>query len=777
MNLPYNENELNGISLLKQKTNTQQNSIYTFIRNTLEAGEIWKGELQFNHKDRHIIWLDATIKPLTSDTLTQGYIATFIDISNRKQLIDNLKQRAHRQSLIAILGQISLNNIPINDLLEQTLSVVCGSLSMDMGIILETIESNQSATIRASYNFSDSEHSDITINDNNILDFTLQSNQPVTSRKLRNDNRFNTPDIFLQGHIHSGTSIIIGDKKNSFGILILLSSKEKSSETEEIHFLQSVCNILAEAINRKNMEQALRHERKLLKNYLNVAEVIFIILDIKGNITLANRHAALVLGYSQDELAGLNFINTFIPENLKPGVRNNFQKMLHQEEIPENLIQASGNTTPVINKKQETRYIRWKSSALLDDNNEVCAMLSAGEDITETLKYEEQQKTLEKQLHQAQKTEAVGRLAGGIAHDFNNILASILGFCELAFEDLNKDKTKTYAHLIEIQKAGIKARDIIARMQSINLQDDMPNKAILLPSLLKNTLHMLRSALPSSINIQLNMGHHIPAIHINASKFNQMIMHLLINARNQLKGQGEIKIDLNLTPLSNKKCQACHKEINAEYVTLNFYFSGPSINDECKPEVIEHSHTPASGLSLVSSLLHENSGHILITSITSDNISADQSCCIQLLFEIATENQQENKLVDKHTQLTDIKSKNIMIIDNENSVATYMGELFRGGGFKTSIFCDSVEAMNAFIDMPDSYNLIICSNSMPVLSGILLVDKIMQLKPGIPAIICMDKASSNETTTNINTDKRHFLNKPVNSAELLNSVMSLLIKK
>jgi CheY-like chemotaxis protein len=255
-----------------------------------------------------------------------------------------------------------------------------------------------------------------------------------------------------------------------------------------------------------------------------------------------------------------------------------------------------------------------------------------------------------------------------------------------------------------------------------------------------------------------------------------MIMHLLTNARNELKGQGEIKIDLKLIRLSEIECLTCHNKINTEYVALNFYFSGPSIDSTYTPELTEHSHTPASGLSLVSNLLHENNGHILISRIHSDNSLAKWGYHIQLLFKIATDTQKKQKPVAQNSAHDTIKNKSLMIIDNENSIATYMGELLRGAGFKTSVFCDSVEALNTFTDKPDSYDLIICSHYMPVLSGGLLVDKIMKLKPDTPAIICLDKTPLNEASSR-NTDSKHFLSKPVDSAELLNSVMTLLLKR
>ncbi|RDH84688.1 MAG: hypothetical protein DIZ80_04265 [endosymbiont of Galathealinum brachiosum] len=776
----YSESEVSGISLLQLKHQDQSNSVYDFLIRTLEKGEIWKGELQFSHKTKHLIWLDTTIKPILLNHQKKRYIGTFIDISPRKVLIDNLKQRAHRQGLIAILGQISLNNIPIQDLLEQTLSVVCGSLNINIGVIQEIAVDGEKALVRASYNTAILQPGETVLNiiNNNILEYTLHSDRPVICESLENEKRFNTPDEYLQENASSAICILIGDKKYPFGIFTLLSDKPKDLNIDEIHFLQSVCNILAEAINRKNMEQALRHEQELSRNYLDVAEVVFIVLDTKGNILLANRYAASILGYSQESLAGMNFINAFIPEEYQKTVFTNFKKMINKEKTQNNLVDIHGNVTPVINRQNNLRHIRWRSSALLSDNGDVNAILSSGEDITDILAHEKEQKHLEKQLHQAQKVEAIGMLAGGIAHDFNNILASILGFSELAFETLNSDDTKLHKYLTQIQNSGIKARDIIAQLQSINLQDDSAEKAILLPSLLKGTLQMLRSALPSSIDMQLNINNDVPAVKINAPRFNQMIMHILTNSRNALNGKGSIEINLKTEELSETCCTACNSSFNGRYVVLSIHDNGPGINSNIFPEIFSNkTKNTNAGLPFISHVIHNTHGHLLISeSHLSTNTNAPGTC-IKLLFEIVDESSIEEKQKKDEIDFSAIYNKHIMIVDDENSVASYMGELFRGAGFNATVFCDSAEALESFKNNPDSYDLIVSDQTMPVITGDILASQMLELKPELPVIICTGHSDLLDKEKAEDLQIKALLAKPVDSAELLHTVVNLLTEK
>jgi len=775
----YTEDELNGFNLLETKNHEQSNGAHDFLIKTLQLGETWKGEIQLSHKTKDLIWLDTIIKPAISNRHPNHYIAIFTDISHRRELIDTLKQRAHQQGLIAILGQLSLTNIPMSNLLEQALSVICSTLNINTGLILEIGINGEQALVRTAYNTSHliSGKTVLKISQNNILEYTLHSERAVISQSLVDEKRFNVPDEFLNENGNCAICILIGDKKYPFGILSLLCDKAKTINEDEIHFIQSVCNILAEAINRQIMEHALRHERELLRNYLDVAEVVFIVLDKKYKILLANRHAASILGYSQEELAGLDFINTFIPVNDRDTVKKYFQNFLNNNPIKENIQTIHGNIIPIINKKNCTRQIRWRTSPLLNKEENINSILSAGEDITEILESEKEQKNLEMQLHKAQKVEAIGMLAGGIAHDFNNILVSILGFSELAFETIDESNTKLYKYLTQIHNAGIKARDIIAQLQSINLQDDTPDKAILLPSMLKGTLQMLDSALPESTDMQLNINNDLPAVNVNASKFNQMVMHLLTNSRNTLQGKdkGKIKITLDIDKFSDTYCSACNNKIKGKYVTLSIFDNGPETAKNILTDLFsENNKNKDSGLAFVNNMIHGTDGHMIISNSHLDENSEESGNCIQLLFKIADKSSSEKPAAKDEISKSDINNKHIMIIDDENSVASYMGELFRGTGFNATVFCDSVEALQAFKSKPESFDLIVSDQTMPVITGDKLALQMHEIRPELPIIIYTGHSDSLNMESIEDLNISALLKKPVDSAKLLHTVVSLV---
>ncbi len=774
----YSDNELNGINIINIIHHDKSNNVYKFIIDTINNGETWKGELQFKHKNNQLIWLDSIIKPILSKTKKKRYLANFIDISQQKQLIDNVKQRSHRQCLIAILGQISLNNIPVQELIEQTLSVVCGSLSVNIGIIIEINQQNNSAIVCSSYNSSQriSNHTPININKNNILGKTLHSSQPIHCNSFSNEDRFTIPDEFLCEDANSGIFFLIGEKKSPFGVFALLSKQPKKLNIDETYFLQAICNIIAEASSRQLAEQNLRYERELSRSYLDVAEVIILIVDTNKKIILINNYASMTLGYSQDELKGLNFIETLIPEKYKKSSNEKFNDILSNHNISNDSFKIYNNVSSIITKQNNTRYIRWRSSSLMDDSN-IDYILFSGEDITEILKHEKEEKHLQKLLYQAQKTEAVGMLAGSIAHDFNNILTSILGFTELALDKNSSNPDKQYKYLNRIQASAIKARNIIEQMQSINLQNDTPNNAILLPSLLKSSLQMLHSTLSQSIVIQTDINNNIPAVKINAPKFNQMIMHLLSNASTALNGEGSIKISLKIEDIINSQCNCCNEIINEKYVVLTIHDNGPGINIMTLNDIFSKpDNDHISGLSFISHITHEKEGHIIISNIKLNNNDITSGTCVKLLFKIVRHESDNDHHQTNSIDFSEIQQKHIMIIDDESTLASYLGELLNSAGFISHVFSDPVDAFRKFENSPDDFDLIISDQTMPVLTGDALAKKMIHLRSDIPIIIIngQEDLLTNEIANDLQIQA--LFKKPVDSAELLHTVVSLLVK-
>ena len=181
-----------------------------------------------------------------------------------------------------------------------------------------------------------------------------------------------------------------------------------------------------EIVERERAEALTLKEKKKAEQYLQLAGVMFIGLDKDGNVTIANKKACDILECNEIDLIGQNWFDNFIPQRIRHDVRSVFKQLINGNVEPVEYYE-----NPIISKSGKEKQIAWHNTFITDEDGEIIGILGSGEDITEKRK-------LQAQLQQAQKMESIGNLAGGIAHDFNNILSSVIGFTELALDEVKK---------------------------------------------------------------------------------------------------------------------------------------------------------------------------------------------------------------------------------------------------------------------------------------------------------------------------------------------------
>jgi signal transduction histidine kinase len=184
-----------------------------------------------------------------------------------------------------------------------------------------------------------------------------------------------------------------------------------------------------------------------------------------------------------------------------------------------------------------SRAIRWVDGRLV--------RLRVASDITALKEAEENKLKLEAQLRQAQKMEALGTLAGGIAHDFNNILYAMIGYAELAMGELPEDRP-VRKHLDQIRLAGLRARDLVRQILSFSRQTEQELKPVALGPLVKEVLKLLRSSLPTTIEIRSELEAGAEIVLADPTRIHQMLMNLCTNAAQSMGEEKGGLLEVNL---------------------------------------------------------------------------------------------------------------------------------------------------------------------------------------------------------------------------------------
>ncbi len=368
--------------------------------------------------------------------------------------------------------------------------------------------------------------------------------------------------------------------------------------------------------------------------------------------------------------------------------------------------------------------------------------------ITDQIKNLEEKEKLQKQLMQAQKMEAIGTLAGGIAHDFNNILTAIIGFAQLNMNSFEEDSS-IKEDLKEIHTAGLRARDLVQQILSFARQSDDEVYSIQPIHILKEALKLLRSTVPSSIDIRQDL---VSKSYIIGSgiQMHQVIMNLCTNAAHAMeKDGGVLKISLK-DAVFNEKQEMLGMELKSgDYLELKVSDTGNGMSQETCESIFEPYFTTkpmgegtGMGLATVYGIVKQYGGGLQVDS----EPGKGSIFTIFLPVSIDPKKKQEQKTSPPPTGV-----ERILIIDDEISITKMLKKTIDKLGYETVVETNSLNALKLFQSKPDYFDLVITDMTMPMLEGDRLSKEILKIKPDIPILLCtgFSKKVSKDTVSQI----------------------------
>lgn len=285
--------------------------------------------------------------------------------------------------------------------------------------------------------------------------------------------------------------------------------------------------LAAEIKERKLAQKETARQKKRAEQYLHMATVMFVSLDVEGKINMLNEKACAILECNRKNVIGRNWFDMFIPESDQDDVQAVLKEMLSGKvngpEYYENEI---------ISQKGETKYIAWSNTTVRDVHGKITGVLCCGDDISEKRK-------LQDQLIQSQKMESIGRIAGGIAHEFNNILSIIINNNKMSMSEIS-ELSPARKRMERIQTAGIRGTDVVKQLLTFSRQATPAQKVTDMGPLVQEAMALIRSSTPTNIEIQLNIPEKIYPIFGNATQINQVIINLCKNAVDAMPDMGGV---------------------------------------------------------------------------------------------------------------------------------------------------------------------------------------------------------------------------------------------
>ena len=425
------------------------------------------------------------------------------------------------------------------------------------------------------------------------------------------------------------------------------------------------------------------------------------------------------------------------------------------------------------------------------DEEEVMLLQELADDIAYgilALRNRKNYRDSQRQLFQAQKMEAIGHLTSGIAHDFNNILASIMGYTELALQrHVSDPDSKLAQYLREVQLAGKRARDLIDQMLSFSHDSGGDTHPLSLPPLVKEVVRMLDATLPDGIHIEIDPHHdgELPQVKVDPVQLHQIVMNLCINARDALDGRGRIRIRLRTVELEHCLCSSCHVDFSGPFVELAVEDNGGGIDPGILPHIFDPFFTTKDigkgtgmGLATVHGLVHQYHGHVCVETVEGGGAR------FRILLPPATGEaqpaQQEPMVQANPAALKKqaVATACILIVEDDESIGRFLVELLESTGYRTRLCIDGESAWELFQEHGEDIDLVITDQGLPGISGHTLAKRIHARNPRLPIILCSANLADLPCDTvecECNSKAiRSCLQKPLSLPQLLDRVQYLL---
>jgi signal transduction histidine kinase/CheY-like chemotaxis protein len=387
-------------------------------------------------------------------------------------------------------------------------------------------------------------------------------------------------------------------------------------------------------------------------------------------------------------------------------------------------------------------------------------IIGTARDVTEKENAEREHKTMQDQLFQAQKMEAIGRLAGGIAHDFNNILAAINGYAEFLIEDL-PDESAEQKFAGNILKAGRQARDLVDQILTFSRRETSGRQIIDLRNPVREALSMLEATLPKTIELHKNIEMAKVPLYANVTEIVQIVMNLAVNAKDAMKeDRGSLKIGLKRVgklevfeglprlqiqsdaalPIHIEDVAVNHTRLSlggivpdTDYACLSVEDSGTGMSRAVMEHVLEPFFTTKPvdqgtglGLSIVHGVVSAYQGVLIIDSILGTGTRFD----IYFPLECETHAEPVEYQESKKTQ----HAGHILLVDDQEDVRTMTETMLKRLGYTVETAQNGLEALQLVRSRASDFDVILTDQNMPKMSGLELVNQVYPDFPHIPFV-------------------------------------------
>ena len=499
-------------------------------------------------------------------------------------------------------------------------------------------------------------------------------------------------------------------------------------------------------------------ERELLMMAIQQAAEIVYITDAKGQIEYVNPAFETLTGYSREEVIGQN------PRMFHSGQQDSsFYRTMWETLSCGKIWQGT-----LVNKKKDGTVITEETtiSPVHDAAGKIINYVAVKRDITLEL-------SLRAQFDQAQKMESVGRLAGGVAHDFNNMLGVILGYTELALEQVGTDHM-IFADLQEIRNAAERSADLTRQLLAFSRQQTIAPKVLDLSQTIAGMLNMLGRLIGEDIKLVFDPGKSLWPTKIDPSQIDQVLVNLCVNARDAIADVGTITIEIGNATFDENYCMTHAGFMPGEYVGVTVSDTGSGMDKATMDHIFEPFFTTKEmgkgtglGLATVYGIVKQNRGFINVYS----EVGVGTRFTIYLARHVGSDTQEQAP----EAAAPDVRGlETILLVEDEPAILSMTKVLLERQGYTVLAASSPNIAIRLAQEHAAAIHLLMTDVVMPEMNGRELATNLQALYPGLQLLFMSGYTANVIDHHGVLDPDVHFIQKPFSMRDLAATIRKAL---
>ncbi|HUF35844.1 MAG TPA: PAS domain S-box protein [Gemmatimonadales bacterium] len=575
--------------------------------------------------------------------------------------------------------------------------------------------------------------------------------RPVWTPDIASDSSRSRGPAAARGRLRATFGSPMRSRRGVIGALQFFSRELREPDPDLLDMMESLGSQIGQVVERARAEEAIRASENRYRLLMEQAGDAILVLDTTGSIVDANTAATELTGYSRAELLALTLADTYPPEDRE-------MALVRMRQVSE------GEAVRL------ERQLRRKNGENVDV--EISAKVLPGGLMQGIIRDIRERRTLEEQLRQSQKMEAVGKLAGGVAHDFNNLLTAIAGYAELVLDTLASEDPRRL-DVQEICQATDRAATLTRQLLAFSRRQVLQPRLLDLHNLVMGVERLVRRLIGEDVEIVSLTEPGLGLVRADPSQLEQVLLNLAVNARDAMPGGGRLTIETR-NALLGPEYTAGHAAVEpGPYVLLAVTDNGSGMDDATRTRIFEPFFTTKEpgrgtglGLSMVYGIVKQSGGYIWVYSEVGRGTSF-KIYLPRVAGEVA-------QAAPEPAPSGQGGKETILLVEDEPAVRSLAHRLLTERGYRVIAAADGTAALDLAGRHEGVIDLLMTDVVMPGMGGRELAERLLALRPATRVLYITGYTEDTVVRHGLVRSGLSFLEKPFRPDVLLARVRQVL---